>query len=109
VKRVEDYIHAHADRPIAMQDLAAVAGVSARSVHHAFRRYRGYSPKALLKSVRLNRAREKLLTAGVGENVTGIAFDCGFEHLGRFSAEYAKRFGEPPSRTLAKRKFGLTQ
>lgn len=107
VKRVEDYIHAHADQPITMRDLAEVAGVSARSIHHAFRRYRGYSPKALLKSVRLDRARERLLTADRGETVTGIAFDCGFEHLGRFSAAYAKRFGEPPSQTLAKRQLVL--
>ena len=75
VKRVEDYIHAHADQPIAMQDLVTVAGVSARSIHHAFRQCRGYSPKALLRSVRLDRARERLLTAGAGENVTGIAFE----------------------------------
>ncbi len=107
VKRVEDYIHAHADQPITMRDLAVVAGVSARSIHHAFRRYRGYSPKALLKSVRLDRARERLLAADRGETVTGIAFDCGFEHLGRFSAGYAKRFGEPPSQTLARRQLVL--
>ena len=107
VKRVEDYIHAHADQPITMQDLAVVAGVSARSIHHAFRRYRGYSPKALLKSVRLDRARERLLTADRGETVTSIAFDCGFEHLGRFSAAYAKKFSEPPSRTLARRQLVL--
>lgn len=107
VKLVEDYIHANANNPLAMQDLVAVANVSARSIHFAFRQYRGYSPMALLKSVRMDRAREKLLTADIGESVTKIAFDCGFGHLSRFSADYKKRFGESPSETLRKRKFTL--
>jgi AraC-like DNA-binding protein len=103
VKLVEDYIHANADEPLTMQDFVALANVSARSIHHAFRKYRGYSPKSLLMSVRLARARERLLTADVGESVTGIALDCGFAHLGRFSLEYRKRFGESPSSTLRRR------
>ncbi len=109
VKLVEDYIHANADQPITMKDLVAVANISARSIHQAFSKYRGYSPKSLLRSVRLERARERLLTADTGESVTGIAFDCGFGHLGRFSTDYRKRFGELPSQTLRKRQFTPAQ
>jgi AraC-like DNA-binding protein len=103
VKLVEDYIHATTSEPITMKDFVAISNVSARSIHHAFRKYRGYSPKALLMSVRMARARERLLTADAGESVTGIALDCGFAHLGRFSLEYRKRFGESPSSTLRRR------
>ena len=105
VKLVEDYIYAYAEQPITMKDLVAVTNVSMRSIHYAFRRYRGYSPKSLLSFVRLDRARERLKTADVGENVTKIAFDCGFGHLGRFSADYSKRFGESPSQTLRRRQI----
>jgi transcriptional regulator GlxA family with amidase domain len=29
---------------------------------------------------------------------------CGFGHMGRFSAEYRRRFGESPSETLKQRR-----
>jgi AraC-like DNA-binding protein len=105
VKLVEDYIHENAAKPISMNDLVAVAEISARSLYAAFKDYRGCSPRALLRSVRLDRAREKLRAAGPGQSVTEIALDCGFGHLGRFSADYRQRFGELPSQTLRGRRL----
>jgi len=35
-------------------------------------------------------------------NVTAIALDHGFGHLGRFSAYYRQRFGELPRETAAR-------
>ncbi len=103
VKLVEDYILENAEKPISMKDLEGITEVSARSIHHAFRRFRGYSPKALLQAVRLDRAHQSLLTADPGERVMTIAASCGFAHLGRFSAAYKKRFGELPSQTLGRK------
>ena len=39
--------------------------------------------------------------------MTDIAARCGFAHLGRFSAEYRRRYGENPSRTLTRRETAL--
>lgn len=103
VKLVEDYIVKNAEKPISMKDLEGIAGISARSIHYAFRRFRGYSPKALLQAVRLDRAHRTLLTADPRERVMTIATSCGFAHLGRFSAVYKKRFGELPSQTLGRK------
>ncbi len=103
VKLVEDYILKNAEKPISMKDLEVIAEVSARSIHYAFRRFRGYSPKALLQAVRLGRARETLLAAEPGDRVMTIATRCGFAHLGRFSAAYKRRFGELPSETLGRK------
>ncbi|MGE6473330.1 helix-turn-helix domain-containing protein [Serratia proteamaculans] len=36
-------------------------------------------------------------------NVTELAMDFGFLHLGRFSENYRKQFGELPSDTLKRR------
>jgi AraC-like DNA-binding protein len=36
--------------------------------------------------------------------VTEVATECGFFHLGRFSARYRQAFGEVPSSTLARRR-----
>ncbi len=103
VKLAEDYILNNAEKRISMKDLERVTAVSARSIHLAFRRFRGYSPKALLQAVRLDRAHKSLLAADPSDQVMTIAASCGFAHLGRFSAAYKKRFGELPSQTLTRK------
>ena len=45
-------------------------------------------------------AVQALRRAQPEESVTEIAMSWGFSHMGRFSVEYRKRFGEPPSDTL---------
>jgi len=86
--------------PITTADLARVAGVSARTVQTAFRDHRGCSPKEFLKERRLELAHLTLLAARPGATVTAIAHDCGLQHLGQFSVDYRRRFGESPSETL---------
>jgi AraC-like DNA-binding protein len=100
VRAVEAYIEATADEPIGIAELAEIAGVSAKSLFAAFRRHRGYSPMAYVKSCRLARAREALTAAVPGANVTRVALDSGFTCLGRFSVAYKQKFGESPSETL---------
>lgn len=97
---VEDYIRAHAAEPLSIDDLVRYSGISGRSLFRAFRSYRRTSPMAFVRAVRLDDARARLLAAAPGASVTEIALDCGFEHLGRFSREYARRFAEAPSETL---------
>ena len=55
-----------------------------------------------LTEQRLQKARKKLHKSHQQASVSGIAMDCGFRHLGRFSQFYWKRFGERPSDTLRK-------
>jgi AraC-like DNA-binding protein len=100
VVRAQDYIRAHADRPITIGELAAAAGVSARTLHEGFRRFRGISPMAFLKATRLERARAELKAAPPTASVTAIAVKWGFVHLGRFAEDYRRRYGELPSATL---------
>jgi AraC-like DNA-binding protein len=54
----------------------------------------------LLRQARLAQARSELAAPRPGTTVTRVALDCGFTHLGRFSQEYVRRFGERPSETL---------
>lgn len=102
VRKVEQYIIAHADRPITLEQLVEVSGVSARALFDGFRRFRGTSPMVFLKSVRLERARDDLRNALPGESVTEIACRWGFYQFGRFAAHYRRLFGELPSETLRK-------
>ncbi|WP_422422430.1 AraC family transcriptional regulator [Pseudomonas sp. GZD-222] len=103
VKRVERYIEEHAHEPISIVDMAEHAGVSSRSLFTGFRRYRNTSPMLYLKEVRLRRVNEELLRLSTGrDTVTAVAFRWGFSHLGHFTTDYKRRFGESPSETLAR-------
>ena len=100
IRRVEEYLEAHATQPIDMQTIARETGHSVSSVYRAFRRHRGYTPMEFLKRVRMRLARHQLLQASLGSSVTSIAMECGFTHMSRFAAEYKRLFGEAPSETL---------
>ncbi len=100
IRTVEDYIAASAERPLTLQDLAAVAGVSERTLQSAFRRFRDTTPMEFLRDHRLELARRGLQKAALnGRSVTDIALSCGFNHLGKFAKCYRARFGETPSQT----------
>lgn len=101
VRRVEEYIRNHAREPISLVELIEVSGISARSLHAGFRRFRNITPMTYLKNVRLDMARKMLLDgAKDGLSVTDVALGCGFNHLSKFARDYAERFGERPSATL---------
>jgi AraC-like DNA-binding protein len=83
--------------------LCRAIGVSERNLQIHFKEALGVSPKAWHQRLALNRIRAQLLrqTFRPGE-IARIAMDHGFEHLGRFSQDYRKLFGESPSQTLRK-------
>lgn len=98
VRRAAEYLDANLAQPIRMTELAAVTGISVRSIQSGFQRYRGCSPLEFLRTRRLLRARAMLLN-GSDVSVTEVALACGFDHLGRFSSAYKARFGERPVET----------
>lgn len=100
VRRAEAYLDAHAHQPITMTELAAETGMSARALQAGFKARRGITPMAFLRERRLELARKRLMLSVPDTSVTDVALECGFRHLGRFSREYFKRFGESPSDTL---------
>ncbi len=102
VRRVLAAIETEPERAWRLADLAATAGVSARSLQEAFQRELGSTPLEQLRLVRLARARRDLLAADPRQtSVTDIAARWGFFHLGRFSQVYRETYRELPSRTLA--------
>ncbi|MGV6876175.1 AraC family transcriptional regulator [Pseudochelatococcus sp. B33] len=100
VRNVEAYIEANADKPLTIDDLVAVSGVSSRALFEGFRRFRGVSPLAHVRTVRMRMVRERLLNPRDNDTVTSVATDWGFHQLGRFAAQYRQMFGETPSQTL---------
>jgi AraC-like DNA-binding protein len=98
----ESFIEANWDSPLTVETLSKAVGVGARSIFKSFKRFRGYSPMAFLRDVRLRRAREMLRDAEPGATVTAVAYRCAYQNHGYFAREYRARFGESPSTTLAR-------
>ncbi|MEO0410304.1 MAG: AraC family transcriptional regulator [Pseudomonadota bacterium] len=100
IRRAEQYIRANATETITIADLVQASGVSTRSLHAGFKRFRRTSPMTYLRNYRLDLARDALLAAARRDkSVTDVALDCGFNHLSKFARDYHLRFGEKPSET----------
>lgn len=100
-KKAQEYIEEHYRIAVSIEDLCRVTGVPARTLQRCFREYFDLSITNYLKMVRLNAAQRELASAHPSEDsVTNIAMNHGFTHLGRFSIEFRKHFGELPSKTL---------
>lgn len=96
-----DAIRNEPERPFTVADLAAVAGMSVRSLQEGFRRHVGCTPMNYLQQVRLERAHEELGASDPARvTVAAVAHRWGFAHLGRFASSYRQRFGVSPSARL---------
>ncbi|MGV6875972.1 AraC family transcriptional regulator [Pseudochelatococcus sp. B33] len=100
VRLAEEFMAARAGDAISVGDIAAAAGVSIRTLFEGFRHFRGTTPMASLRTIRLEAVRDDLLSASGAASVTDIALRWGFTNLGRFAEVYRRRYGELPSQTL---------
>ncbi len=97
------YVDAHIRDDLSVEELAQVGNVSVRTVYNLFAKYFNVTPKLFIKQSKLKSLREDLKHNPGIRNVTEVALDYGFTHLGRFSSDYRKMFGELPSETLRQR------
>jgi AraC-like DNA-binding protein len=94
-------LEAAPERPWTVSILAAELGISSRALHSGMRALVGMGPMTYLREVRLRRVHDELLTASLGTTTVGqVARRWGFNHGGRFSASYQRRYGRAPSLTL---------
>jgi DNA-binding NtrC family response regulator len=89
------YLGQHYDQPITLGQLARHAGVSASHLSHLFRSAIGMPFKALLRRIRILKARE-LLKSGKTPNITQVALDVGFSDLSHFERSFRRIVGESP-------------
>ena len=98
---VVEYMDARLGAPLSLEDMAGAAGVSVRTLNEMCRRHHGMTPMELLRTMRLDAVRARLL-AQPDASITETALSLGFGHPGRFSAYYSDRFGELPRQTQAR-------
>ena len=104
VKRAIDYIHGNLGHAITLDDLVGAARVPGRTLYQHFHDFVGTSPMGYVKRVRFEQVRDDLKKSKGDGTITEIAGRWGFTHMGRFAAEYRRRFGELPSVTAGRRR-----
>lgn len=105
LRRAVDYIMSDLSTVPSLKDIAKSSGASAKTLQRAFHLHYGSSVMEFVRTRRLERAHQQLLTADPSvTTVTEIANATGFVHVSRFSAAYQRRFGEFPSQTLRLRR-----
>jgi len=103
VRRAIEYMKAHLGSVISLPEIVEVSGVPGRTLFKHFKDHLGVSPMRYMRMARLDEVRKALIRAEPEEGVSSIAKRWGFDHMGRLSLEYRKRFGESPSKTLGRR------
>lgn len=100
---VRTFMSDHLAEELSVKEIAEAAGVSIRTLQNGFADHYFMSPKQMLTTMRLDKARELLKSRKGPDSVGAVCKAVGFGHAGRFSKEYAERFGETPSETLRQR------
>ncbi len=95
VRQAIGWIRTNFDRPLRVEHLADVAGMSPASFHRHFKSATAMSPLQYQKMLRLQEARRLLV---VSADASRAAYSVGYESASQFSREYSRMFGAPPSR-----------
>jgi AraC-like DNA-binding protein len=101
MERLERWVDAHLAETITLDRLCALSGGGGRTLQKSVMALRGQSPLEWVTARRLAAVRARLLNGPADVAISTVALDCGFTHLGRFSAAYRQAYGELPSATLA--------
>jgi AraC-like DNA-binding protein len=100
VNRAISWIKQNFDRPFSSEVLAEEARMSASSLHQHFKAVTALSPLQYQKLLRLQQARRLILGGNLDAASAGHAV--GYDSPSQFSREYARLFGAPPLRDLAR-------
>jgi AraC-like DNA-binding protein len=92
------WLRANYNKPLHMEELAAVARMGVSTLHHQFRALTAMSPLQYQKQLRLQAARRRMLMEGI--DATNAAYEVGYESVSQFSREYSRFFGQPPMRDI---------
>lgn len=95
IEKTIELMHTRVDQQLSVGEMAAAAGLSTRAFTNAFEKATGQTPKRYHLNLRLDAARNLLLSDQT--NVKGAASQLGFSSAFYLSKLYTKRFGHPPS------------
>lgn len=102
INRAIDLIKRDFRKPLRIEDLAARASMSLSSFHQHFKVVTAMSPLQYQKQLRLQEARRLILGQALDAATAG--HHVGYDSPSQFSREYARLFGQPPLRDIARLK-----
>jgi len=103
-ERLAQYVDEHIRDDITPAELARQAHLSLRSLYLLFAKNAMTSPMDYIRRRKLEKVHAELMSPdSLLANVTAIALDYGFNHLGRFADLYKATFGVLPSDSLRSR------
>ncbi|MEU1616656.1 AraC family transcriptional regulator [Streptomyces sp. NPDC005722] len=94
VARAIEWIKAHYDQVIRIEEVAREVGMSVSSLNRHFRAVTAMSPLQFQKQIRLQKARLQLIAAP--DDVAAVGHAVGYDSPSQFSREYRRMFGAPP-------------
>lgn len=100
INRAIGWIRQNFTNPFRIEAVCAEAGMSASSLHQHFRAVTAMSPLQYQKRIRLQEARRQILAEG--KDAAQAGFSVGYDSPSQFSREYARLFGAPPIRDVAR-------
>ena len=92
------WLRSNYEKPLRVEHLATIAGMSRSTLHHHFRALTAMSPLQFQKQLRLHAARRRMLTSEL--DAATAAFEVGYESPSQFNREYRRFFGQPPIRDI---------
>lgn len=102
LRKVRDVVASHYTEPLALADLAALAGVHPVHLARAFRRHFGRTVGDLVRELRVERAKRRI---AANVPLSDVALDAGFADHSHFARTFRRMTGLTPSafrRTLAR-------
>jgi AraC-like DNA-binding protein len=96
LRPVLDHVRANLDKPIAVADLVAIAGVSRAHFSRLFAAQEGTPPAEFVLAQRMRRAA-RLLAGHAAQPVKEIAGACGFDDPNYFAKVFRRFYGTSPT------------
>lgn len=93
IARTIDYLSAHLNEQVTIDDMADHVGMSRAVFHRRFKEATTMSPIQFVKSMRLNNAAMKI---SEGKTVSEAAWDVGYQSASQFSREFKRTYGQSP-------------
>jgi len=93
VRAIAEYLAGHYDKPVTLEELGALTGLSKYTLLRRFTREKGISPYSYLCTLRIDQAKRLLHQ---GEPPMEVALSCGFSDQSHFSNVFKKLIGITP-------------
>ena len=106
IQDVLTYIDEHYQEPLNLKMLSERAFMSESTFSRWFKKSTGKKFVDYVRSVRLEKARERLLSTG--KSITKVAYECGFSNLSVFNKNFHEKFGAVSYTHLNNNVFLLT-